>query len=121
MLIFMLLNTWLCVAILLGAGSGFLIFHFRPLKTRLFNIIVKGKNCAERHFNNATVLTSYTSFKQREEWREREKGINERSGVGSYTTFKEREVMGKERRDREEAEEEEKQYEEIDGQCCEKF
>ena len=41
MLLFMSLNVWICLSILLGAGAGFLLFQFRPVKSRLFRLLLK--------------------------------------------------------------------------------
>ena len=41
MLLFMLLNAWICLSLLLGAGTGFLLFHFRPVKSRLFRLVLR--------------------------------------------------------------------------------
>ncbi|KAK7094870.1 hypothetical protein V1264_006360 [Littorina saxatilis] len=47
MLIFMTLNIWLCLSVILGTGTGFVLFHFPPVKTRLFRIFRKGGNNGE--------------------------------------------------------------------------
>ena len=47
MLVFMMLNVWLCLALLLGAGAGFLLFHFRPVKSRLFRLLLSRDLTAE--------------------------------------------------------------------------
>ncbi|XP_076454654.1 high affinity copper uptake protein 1-like [Babylonia areolata] len=39
MIVFMALNVWLCLALLLGAAAGFLLFHFRPVKSRVFRFL----------------------------------------------------------------------------------
>ena len=45
MVLFMLLNVWICLSMLLGAGTGFLLFHFRPVKSRLFRLVLRRKLC----------------------------------------------------------------------------
>ncbi|PVD22312.1 hypothetical protein C0Q70_18121 [Pomacea canaliculata] len=56
MLVFMTMNIWFCLALLLGAGTGYLLFFFHPVANRLLNSLRRHQDKYEDMKSEVTTI-----------------------------------------------------------------